>query len=192
MAWRRRTVTAALLCGLTALPGLVWSAAAGARTADPDGSLQQVITLRVGDLPPGEFAWSIDDGGTVTLSQASNAGGYLQAVGSLAPVSVSDTRPDAPGWSMAGQVQNFSGGLSGKHLGWAPQVLVEGAGAVPGIEVPPGLTDGRGLLDSAVLAHAVSGYERGTAVLGAALDVRVPTSTAPGTYTAILTLTALS
>jgi len=143
--------------------------------------------------PAGEFSWTIDsEDRAVVLTEAENKGSYLQSTGSLKPVKVTDTRAGAPAWSVSGQVGDFSGGLSGKYLGWTPAVTAAGAGAVAGAKVDPGIDSGNGLKTSSVLASATSGHAKGTATLGAALDLRVPVETPAGTYTATLTLTALS
>ncbi|MDX3854963.1 metallophosphoesterase, partial [Streptomyces sp. AK02-01A] len=102
------------------------------------------------------------------------------------------TRAGAPAWSVSGQAGDFTGGLSGKYLGWTPSVLAEGAGAQPGTTTAPGIDTGNGLADSATLGSATTGHTKGTATLGATLDLRLPTTTQPGTYTTTLTLTALS
>ncbi|MFD5571268.1 metallophosphoesterase, partial [Streptomyces cadmiisoli] len=71
-------------------------------------------------------------------------------------------------------------------------VLTDGAGAQAGTPVAPGIDTGDGLTASATLGSATAGQTKGTGTLGAALDLRVPTTTEPGTYTTTLTLTALS
>ncbi|TAK70659.1 MAG: hypothetical protein EPO13_01945 [Actinomycetota bacterium] len=158
------------------------------------GEHEQTITATVPvQEPAGEFVWTIDaTDHAVTLSEASNQGAYLQSTGDLKPVKVTDTRAGSPAWSVSGQVGDFTGGLSGKYLGWTPSVTAPGAGATAGAAVTPGIDSGNGLKDSSVLGSAVVGHEKGTGTLGAALDLRVPVTTAAGTYTATLTLTALS
>jgi len=104
---------------------------------------------------------------------------------------VVDTRDGSPAWSLSGQVSDFSGGLSGKFLGWSPRVTSEGAGAVPGGAVPSGLLAGDGLRVPSLLASAAKGHPKGSATVGADLDLRLPASTRGGTYNATLTITAL-
>ncbi|GAA2367471.1 family 16 glycosylhydrolase [Dactylosporangium salmoneum] len=150
----------------------------------------QTVTATV-PAPPGEFSWTIDAGDhAVVLSDAVNKGSYLQSTGALKPVKVSDTRAGGPAWSVSGQVGDFTGGLSGKYLGWTPAVL-SGA-ATAGDAVPAGIDVGNGLAEPSVLGSAPTGHAAGTATLGAGLDLRVPVDTVPGTYTTTLTLTALS
>ncbi|MEV4515528.1 adenylyl cyclase [Dactylosporangium sp. NPDC049525] len=167
-----------------------------AGTADPPpstgGDDQQTITATIPEAP-GEFSWTIDaTDHSVTLSNAANMGTFLQSTGQLKPVKVTDTRAGGPAWSLSGQVGDFTGGLSGKYLGWTPSVIVAGAGAVAGGAVASGFDSGNGLTDASVLGSAIDGHGKGTATLGGGLDLRVPAETAAGTYTTTLTLTALS
>jgi hypothetical protein len=158
------------------------------------GSGQQVITATVPqEVDPGEFLWTIDAADhDVTLTDAADQGTYLQSTGAIKPIKVTDSRVGGPTWSIAGQLGDFSGGLSGKYLGWTPKVTAAGAGATPGGQVLSGQVSGNGLKDASVLASATAGHAGGTATLGADLDLRLPKDTAAGTYTATLTITALS
>lgn len=145
-----------------------------------------------GGLPTNAFAWSIDTAtGGVTMNRLEQSGDAHLFTGELGEVTVIDTRTAATGWSLSGQVSDFSGGLSGRYLGWIPRVTSQGAGALPGEAVPSGFLAGRGLSQPALLASAPVGRTPGSATLGASLDLRVPTTTPAGTYTATLTLTAL-
>ncbi|UZN04338.1 purple acid phosphatase family protein [Cellulomonas sp. S1-8] len=145
---------------------------------------------------PGEFVWAIDGGnGLVDLGVAQDAGDHFRAAGALNPVRVTDTRRDAPAWSLSGQVSDFVSGdqtVDGKHLGWTPSVSENTGGAVAGAAVASGFVSGEGLSAPAVLGSAAAGHQRGSALLGAELDLRLPISVAEGRYAATLTLTALS
>jgi hypothetical protein len=162
--------------------------------APEDG--QQVISATVPqEVDPGEFVWLIDAADRdVTLTEASDKGTYLQSTGAIKPIKVTDGRVGGPTWSISGQVSDFSpNGLSGKYLGWTPNLSAAGSGAAPGSQVLPGITSGNGLKDTSVLALAPSNHAvGGTATLGADLDLRIPKDTAAGTYSASLTITALS
>ena len=130
---------------------------------------------------------------SVTLTEAADKGTYLQSTGDLKPIKVTDSRTGGPTWTISGQLSDFTGGLSGKYLGWTPNVSVAGSGATPGGQVLSGFTSGNGLKDTSVLASATAGHVvGGTATLGADLDLRLPKDTAAGTYSATLTITALS
>ncbi|MEU4096902.1 hypothetical protein AB0F62_31660, partial [Streptomyces sp. NPDC026673] len=145
-------------------------------TDPPASEDEQTITATVPEQA-GEFTWTIDAGDrAVTLSDAVNKGAYLQSTGDLKPVKVTDTRAGAPAWSVSGQVGDFTGGLSGRYLGWTPSVLTDGAGAQAGTAVAPGIDGGDGLTTSATLGSATTGHTKGTGTLGAALDLRLPTT----------------
>jgi hypothetical protein len=119
----------------------------------------------------------------------------FESTGQLGSVTVSDGRNQSqPGWSISGQVSDFSDGthtFTGNDLGWTPQITTPNAAhdVVAGPAVPaqanPGLKQGSGLASAAVTKGL------GTTVLGAALDLKVPSSTAPGAYSATLTITAV-
>ncbi|MEN3614883.1 choice-of-anchor M domain-containing protein [Plantactinospora sp. ZYX-F-223] len=157
----------------------------------------QTIKVTVG--AQGALVVSVDPGDrTVNLPAAtlSPAGDRWQSSGALRPVTVTDTRPGEPGWNVAGQLSDFTAGqtrVSGKYLGWTPTVLAqaEGQGVAAGPTVTPGFTAGNGLAASSVLGTAPAGDGRGTARLGAGLNLELPTDTAAGQYVATLTLTAI-
>jgi hypothetical protein len=145
-----------------------------------------------GGLPGNTFAWSIDTAGGVGLALVPGAFDEYRFSGRLGAITVVDTRRSATAsWSLSGQVSDFSGGLSGKFLGWTPSVTRPGAGAVPGGPVPSGFIAGDGLRSPSLLASAPVGRPAGSATLDASLDLRVPRTTPGGAYTATLTITAL-
>jgi hypothetical protein len=119
----------------------------------------------------------------------------LTSSGDINPVTVTDTRVQSPGWNVVGQVSDFSNGATGTiaagSLGWAPKVIDSATGQVvtPGATVDAGT--GTGLGQSQQLASAGAGASRGTAHVGATLNLSAPTTTELGTYTATLTLTAI-
>lgn len=161
--------------------------------APEPGDGEQAISVTVPEMTePGEFLWSIDGDRAVDLGEVTDEGAFLQATGAIDPISVTDARTGGPEWSISGQVSDFTGGLSGGYLGWTPQVLTAGAGATAGEVVPSGIDGGDGLSQPSVLAAAPAGHDGGTAALGADLDLRLPAGTEEGSYTATLTITALS
>jgi hypothetical protein len=129
----------------------------------------------------------------------------LTTSGSLNPVRVTDTRAGNPGWNVSGQITDFGDGAShsinGANLGWTPKIIDKvaaqsitagpsvsaGAGLEPGAAAPAGV----GLGTSRTLATANTLAGNGTAHLSADIALNVPTSTVAGTYTAVLTLTAI-
>ena len=179
----------------TPAPAAGGSTGVGIRAVVPNGPGTEVDDdgeERPGDLPADTFAWTVDGAtGGVTLGQVSGRDGEYRFAGDLGAITVIDTRTATASWSLSGQVSDFSGGLSGKYLGWTPAVTSGGAGALPGGAVPSGMIAGNGLRSPALLASAPVGRPQGSATLGASLDLRVPRSTPGGTYTATLTITAL-
>ena len=124
------------------------------------------------------------------------------------PVTVIDTRDGDPGWSVSGQVSDFtattgSGAtINGFDLGWTPSIISHAATqtvtAGSAVAPAPGLAPGavptdptQGLKTARTLATATAGAGIGTAEMTAVLALAAPTSTPPGQYTAALTLTAI-
>ncbi|RKF27338.1 purple acid phosphatase family protein [Micromonospora globbae] len=146
----------------------------------------------------GEFGWTIDGyNGLVNLGTAQERNGwYFEATGSINPIVVSDSRFSLAPWSISANVSDFRDGdktFSGSYLGWSPKVVEAGAGAQAGSAVVSGYDDqGQGLAISRGLGAADQGHARGTAKLGADLDLKFPNEVAKGSYRATLTITALS
>ncbi|MEZ0448768.1 fibronectin type III domain-containing protein [Cellulomonas sp. ICMP 17802] len=181
----------------------------GASAAQPVGSVVDKVTVHpfhgdgqdiqvtVPDAAPGEFGWTIDGhNGLVDLGTAVEHGGdYFEATGQINPITVSDTRRSRAPWSISASVGDFADGaktFSGSALGWTPKVVQAGAGAQAGAQVASGYDGGAGLSVSRGLGWAVQGHDKGTATLGADLDLKVPGDAAKGSYRATLTITALS
>src|SRR5215472_3378282 len=79
--------------------------------------------------PPGSFTVTVT-GSTVPSTGSANP---LVLGGNLPEITVSDTRSSSPGWSVSGQVSDFTGSgtaagstISGNQLGWAPSGAVTG------------------------------------------------------------------
>jgi hypothetical protein len=132
----------------------------------------------------------------VQLSQATNNGTAFVSTGQLSAVTVNEQRlQSAPGWSISGQVSNFTSGgnvISGSSLGWTPQVTTQdpAADVVAGPAVAPGTSPG--LSAGSGLANAAVNQGLGQSVLGAGLTLSVPLTTKVGAYSALLTLTAIT
>lgn len=156
----------------------------------------QNVVVVVPERDQGEFIWTIDStSNLVNLGVAVESGDHFLATGELNPVRVTDTRIDAPAWSVSGQVGDFTAGdnsASGAYLGWTPEVVEAGGGAVAGAHVDSGFDGGDGLSVSRVLGSADAEHELGSAVLGADVELKLPVDVETGTYNATLTLTALS
>jgi hypothetical protein len=161
----------------------------------PDTDSQE-ISVTVPKADAGEFGWSIDGtNALIDLGTATESGDHYAAVGSINPIRVTDTRAAGPEWSISAQVSDFVSGstsFSGKYLGWTPAVVEAGGGAVAGAKVKSGFDGGDGLSVSSTLGSAPTGHARGSAKLGAGLDLQIPVDATDGTYKATITLTALS
>ncbi|WP_306205940.1 hypothetical protein [Actinoplanes sp. RD1] len=190
--------------------------AAGSHTLNflAAGGVSVAVGFTVADEPeePGEpggasatvrITATMPDTGALALTVAANSVSLgtpqltsqldaLVATGQLPTVTVTDLRAANPGWSVSGQVGDFTGAagtVDGKQLGWTPAIVATS----PGQTVTAGakVAAGTGLESAAPLATATAGGGRGTAQLGAGLELRLPTTTAPGDYAATLTLTAI-
>lgn len=171
-------------------------------------SLSQNIVVEV---PAGALTIVLDDGfdGNVDLGTAvmDAAGEKLTATGAMDQVKITDTRAGDPGWVASGIVTDFSNGtdsVNGFNLGWTPSVVslsanqqtafVIGSAVAAGTEPTASSTPGDplvGLGASRTLGTALDDSGNGTARLGAALNLNIPTDVSAGTYAAVLTLTVI-
>ena len=141
-----------------------------------------------------------------------NAGGdLLQAEGDLDTVVITDTRAGDPGWAATGVVSDFTNtttntgakSVSAFNLGWAPVIVSSAAnqvGIAAGATVNPdalpavGATQtdtALGLGATRPFATTTDNNGNGTAKVGAALKLNLPTDVAAGTFSATLTFTVL-
>ncbi|GAA4846553.1 hypothetical protein GCM10023221_26480 [Luteimicrobium xylanilyticum] len=143
---------------------------------------------------PGEFSWTVLGAGAVDLGTATAGTDVFTATGALRQVKVTDTRTEAPAWTLSGSVSDFrssdgAASFGGKYLGWTPAVGANTVGAVAGTAVAPG--SGDGLAASRTLASAAAGHPKGGVTIDAGLTLQIPLDTAAGDYTGTLTLTAV-
>lgn len=133
------------------------------------------------------------DPGSVTMNEAVNAGDRLQLSGVLPSVSVTDTRADAAGWSVAGQASDLaradgSGSIAGGHLGWSPEVQDTSSAAQAGADVGTVMSGGTGLASPQVLGSADGQARLGTTLFSAGIDLEVPVDTEAGDYRGALSV----
>lgn len=152
-----------------------------ATLAEDDGMLAISVPESSRDVDLGAFALSSD-------------AGYWAATGELKPITVTDTRAADPGWSASARVRTFvtSDGvtLPGNNLGWAPKVLASS----PGQQVNASAAvapQAPGIGNWTSFATTDAGSGRGTASLGADLELRAPTTQMPGVYKGMLLLTVI-
>jgi hypothetical protein len=180
----------------------------GATPAQPVGSITDSVTIHpyhgdgqeiqvvVPTAAPGEFGWTIDgQNSLVDLGTAVENGDHFEAAGQINPIAVTDTRRSLTPWSISASVGDFRDGTEtfpGTYLGWTPKIVEAGGGAIAGQSIGSGYFYGDGLAVSRQLGSAPQGHDRGTAKLGADLDLQIPVSVGEGSYRATLTITALS
>ena len=135
--------------------------------------------------------------GTVGLPTPtlSSDGRSLNASGTISNVTITDSRPGAPGFSVVAQMSDFLGLTSGLvvpagHVGITPSA--EGSGVQLGLPVLPAAagasTLGTGLSVPRVLATAQAGFT-GSVDVGGELFLRLPTDTPPDSYQGYLVIT---
>ncbi len=137
-------------------------------------------------------------GNSVTLNPLVLSGRDQITSGLLSPVEVIDPRGTAAGWSLTGQVSDFTsagGIILADNFGWDPYASVH-TGSLP---VPAGTSSmvtsgapawpGHGLGDAKALCSAGAGVSAGAFSCAASLSLGVPGSARSGVYTGVLTLT---
>jgi len=149
------------------------------------------------NVPLSEGVFTLTVSGTaVQLTDAINNGTVFDSTGQLSAVTVSDGRQQSkPGWSVSGQVSDFTSGANSidcNDLGWSPVITTPNtAGDVTaGPAVTPGSNPG--LKNGSALASAAAGHGLGTTTLGAGLHLQAPLDTVAGAYNATLTVTAVT
>jgi hypothetical protein len=180
-----------------AFSGSTSSAAPVTITGGGGGTTAGTETVNVNIPTPAEGVFTVTVSNTpVSLGTAAdNGSGALQATGTLSPVTVNDGRNvSKPGWNVSGQVGDFTQGtntIDGNSLGWTPVVTTQdpAGDVVAGAPITAGSNPG--LKQGGTLAGAAVNKGLGQSVLGGALDLKVPTTTNPGAYSATLTITAL-
>ncbi|HLS24943.1 MAG TPA: WxL domain-containing protein [Beutenbergiaceae bacterium] len=160
---------------------------------------EEIVATIPEDVGQGSLVISVDpEDNTVALPEMTSLGDRLATSGELRPVTVTDTRATDPGWDVSAQVSDFTasegeGTFAGGYLGWSPTVeeTADSQDVTPGEAVEPGFPSGDGLSVPRPLGSAGAGAGTGSAVLGADLELQVPVETESGTYTAVLTITAI-
>jgi hypothetical protein len=154
----------------------------------PPSSVGITVTTTV--APAGAFTFTASTASTIAMTINGNT-----ATGVMNPVTITDTRNTYPGWSVLGQVADFTnpashpaGDIPGNQLGWVPTGTPLASGVVLGGTVAPG-APGLGTVP-ATLASANAGTGFGTSTLGANLTLAIPPGTPSGAYDGVLTLTA--
>lgn len=192
---------AAVYSGNSALAGST-SASVPLTVSAPPGSASETLNVNV---PAGALTISVADPNVALPDlQLNPSSTMFSTSGPINPATVTDTRAGNPGWTVSGQVSNFTGpgSINGANLGWTPSVVDKAAGqtvtagsvVAPAAGLDPGASPSdlaQGLATARTLATAAAGAGLGTAHVSASLALNAPTSTPAGHYTATLTLTAI-
>lgn len=170
------------------------ASASAAATVNVGSPAPQAVQIQVA-IPAGIGSLTLTGvSSSVNLGTAALAGGTLNATGTLNAV-VTDTRQlEYPAWNLTGQVGNFTSGtktLDGKYLGWTPAKTGDATNSVAGAVVAAAGSSGDGLKTSSVLVSGAP-FANGTVTnASAVLQLKAPSNTPPGAYTATLTLTLI-
>ncbi len=191
------TRLAAGAAGAVLLAGVATAAAAD----EVEGTGDVDVTVEITE-PTGPGALALSVGGTATsLTEDGTDATARVFTGTLPTVTVTDTRsseeiPDGAAWYVVGTTTDFTAGgevVGAENLGWTPRLLADpGTGTVGvGDDVEPALDGGPGLVDREFLAYSSTSAEAapdGQWTATADLTLKTPTTVAPGTYTATVTL----
>ncbi|WP_435746310.1 hypothetical protein [Microbacterium sp. PMB16] len=197
------TRASAAVAGFILLAGVAGNAYADEEQGDDNVD----VTVEIAEITePGVLAMTVA-GTSASLTETDSTATIRQFTGALPTVTITDTRtpeeiPAGAGWYVLGTATGFTGsagqtGIGADHLGWAPR-LIDGddEGLVgAGDEVTSVLDDTGaqvGLVDQELFAIAASSANvaEGDAQWTATADLTLKTGSdvAPGTYTALVTL----
>lgn len=137
------------------------------------------------------------------------AGQFFTASAPLGDISVVDTRDvgTGSGWTVNGKMADLTNAtndvIDADQLGWTPAKVSDTDGVtfsdgstydqnlIPGPAVTPNQANGTGLSNGKQLASALEASRLGIAVANAGLTLWIPITARNGTYTGVLTITAI-
>jgi hypothetical protein len=164
-------------------------------TATVTGGLHQIISMDVkaGTLSDSQVG---GDPSHVTLSPITLDGSVQHSTGDLNSVTVTDARGSLAGWSLNAQFEgDFTTAgtdhnvIDASNLSAAPSVVLASPGSGELSEVTAGAASALSKTAPTNLATAHSGGGGGSFRVDAGLDLKVPASIIPGTYSATLDVT---
>ena len=170
-------------------PGSVYAGSTSSSATVQVGGITATSTINV-TVPSGVGTLTLTGvSSSVNLGTAALSGGTLNASGNLVAV-VTDTRQtDYPAWSLTGVVGNFSDGthtLDGKYLGWTPSATGVGTAGAAVLPANP-----NGLKTISTLATGAPSTSGTVTNASAVLQLKAPSNTPAGAYSATLTLTLI-
>ncbi|MFF4094542.1 beta-xylosidase [Streptomyces sp. NPDC001834] len=188
----RITVDDPATTGIVAYEGDAWDATKGAGPQAytvtgggevPDGSQRLHTSVRAGTLS------MVQDGDTVDLSAVDFGRGGASR-GSLRTVTVEDYRGGPAGWSLTGKVTDFTGPggavIDASALRWTPACATKPGSPSTCAAGSAGPVGSAGATLASTPNATATG---GEFTVDARLALEVPAYTAPGAYSAVLTLT---
>ncbi|MDR3069197.1 MAG: hypothetical protein LBU50_06820 [Cellulomonas sp.] len=154
------------------------------------------------EVNPGVLSLSVPVQNTVVLDAVNLTGRDQTTTGNLVPVTVSNGRGTAAGWTLSGRASDFTSDantvIPGSNLGWSPTASFVPSAYAGGTvsTVTAGATiapaqQGTGLSVSRTLASAPSNASGGQFTAGGELTLGIPSTARAGTYSSILTLTLI-
>ena len=165
---------------------------------------QLVLTVPAAPTGTGSLTFAVPFDTPVQLvGTRSDDNTRVTATGTFPTVTVTDTRSDdlLTGWEVNAQASDFTGTagtIGAKYLGWVPSTSATPDAGSPlvtqnGATVVSFLDNvaSAGLSVSSTLGRAAT-PGRGTATLGAPLNLAIPGSTPEGSYTSTVTVTLVS
>ncbi|MFI8501299.1 beta-xylosidase [Streptomyces sp. NPDC085524] len=182
---------------VVAYEGAAWSARQGSGPAayavvdvvPAAAAAVPTATQRVtATVEPGGLAMT-QTGEDITLGAVPYGDGGA-APGRIGTVTVTDARGGPAGWSLIGKVTDFTGPggvrIPGASLSWTPVCAAAPGSATACTAGSAGVVGPEGAVLASTPDAAPAG---GTFTVDAAVTLQVPRYTAPGAYTAVLTLT---
>lgn len=176
--------------------GTVYSASTSGTASVIVGAQQQSSNIQV-TIPSGVGSLTLSGtSASVNLGTAVVSGSTLYAFGTLVSTVTDSRQLGYSPWSLTGQVGNFTASaltLDGKYLGWTPSIAgtSTAAGSVAGAVVLPATTTGTGLKASSVFATGLPNTTGTVTNVSALLELKAPTNTPAGAYSATLTVTLI-
>lgn len=206
-----------------------FAAATQVGTADPaapgllTGGTAPTVAGGAGDPNFGQYPYPVDANGVPTnpgavtyptncglslgtaqlITTGSEAGKYFRASGRLNQVTVVDTRNVDAGWTLQGQITDFSRNngaetFSGNYLGWTPVRNYDSGATLEGYDmtttagaaIQPNFASGI-KTSPQVLGSAAANSGLGIAAFDARLRLLIPVTKDNGVYTATLTISVL-
>ena len=146
---------------------------------------------------------SVDLGVATLISHGTRNGKYFVASGRMNEVTVLDTRPNDPGFTVNAQMSDFANGsntFSGNYLGVQPVVTADSGGTFDGYNQvvvaggpisPQAPSSNKGMAAGQPIATAEAGQGLGIAYIDARLTLLIPLTARSGTFVGTLTFTTI-